>query len=65
MVAIAFLFWFWLMSIYPASSVASFSFLSPVFSVLLGWLILGERVGPSIWGALGLVALGLVLINRR
>ncbi len=64
-VAIAFLFWFWLMSIYPASSVASFSFLSPVFSVLLGWLILGERVGPSIWGALGLVALGLVLINRR
>lgn len=64
-VAIAFLIWFWLMSIYPASGVASFSFLSPVFSVLLGWLILGERVGPSIWIALGLVAVGLVLINRR
>lgn len=64
-VAIAFLIWFWLMSIYPASGVASFSFLSPVFSVLLGWLLLGERVGPSIWIALGLVALGLVFINRR
>lgn len=64
-VALAFLIWFWLMSIYPASGVASFSFLSPVFSVLLGWLILGERVGPSIWGALSLVAVGLVLINRR
>ena len=64
-VAIAFLIWFWLMSIYPASGVASFSFLSPVFSVILGWLLLGERVGPTIWIALGLVAIGLVLINRR
>ncbi|WP_299731409.1 DMT family transporter [uncultured Tateyamaria sp.] len=60
-----FLFWFWLLKIYPASGVASFSFLSPVFSVLLGWLILGEQVGLSIWLALGLVAAGLVLINRR
>lgn len=60
-----FLFWFWLLKIYPASGVASFSFLSPVFSVLLGWLILGERVGFSIWLALALVAAGLFLINRR
>lgn len=60
-----FLFWFWLLKIYPASGVASFSFLSPVFSVLLGWLILGEQIGLNIWAALGLVAVGLVLINRR
>ncbi len=60
-----FLFWFWLMKIYPASGVASFSFLSPVFAVLLGWLILGEEVGLSIWLALCLVAVGLILINRR
>ena len=60
-----FLFWFWLLKIYPASGVASFSFLSPVFSVLLGWLILGERIGLSIWVALALVAVGLVLTNRR
>lgn len=60
-----FLFWFWLLKIYPASGVASFSFLSPVFSVLLGWLILGEQTGLSIWVALALVAFGLVLINRR
>jgi len=31
----------------------------------LGWLLLGEPVGPSLIGALGLVALGLVLINRQ
>ncbi|WP_299041555.1 DMT family transporter [uncultured Tateyamaria sp.] len=60
-----FLFWFFLMKIYPASGVASFSFLSPVFAVVLGWMILGEDISVTIWLALGLVAVGLVLINRR
>lgn len=59
-----FLAWFWLLSIYPASGVASFSFLSPVFSVLLGWLVLGETVSLQVWAALVLVALGIMLINR-
>lgn len=59
-----FLFWLWLLSIYPASGVASFSFLSPVFSAGLGWALLGEQVGPSLIGALALVAAGIVLINR-
>ena len=61
----AFLLWFWIMTIYPASGVASFSFLSPIFSVTLGWLILGEEVGFNLVGALACVALGLVLINRK
>ncbi len=60
-----FLFWFFLLKVYPASGVASFSFLSPVFSVLLGWLILSEQIALSIWLALALVAAGLFLINRR
>ncbi|WP_299356300.1 DMT family transporter [uncultured Shimia sp.] len=64
-VAIGYVFWFWLLTIYPASSVASFSFLSPVLSVLFGWWLLGESVGVSIWAALGLVVLGLMLINRK
>jgi drug/metabolite transporter (DMT)-like permease len=59
-----YLFWFWLLKLYPASGVASFSFLSPVFGVAFGWLILGEQVGLSLLGALFLVAVGLVLINR-
>jgi len=63
-VSAGFVFWLWLLSIYPAASVASFSFLSPVFGVGLGWLLLDETVGWSLLGALGLVALGLVLINR-
>ncbi|WP_137700080.1 DMT family transporter [Marimonas lutisalis] len=60
-----YLFWFFLMKIYPASGVASFSFLSPVFGVVLGWLMLDEAVGPHIIGGLVLVAVGITLINRR
>ncbi len=60
-----YLAWFMLMKIYPASSVASFSFLSPVFAVLMGWGLLGEPIGPQVIGGLALVAVGLTLINRR
>ena len=63
-VTAGFVFWLWLLSIYPASGVASFSFLSPVLSVVLGWLMLGEEVGSSLLISLALVAVGIVLINR-
>ena len=63
-VSAGFIFWLWLLSIYPASGVASFSFLSPVLAVALGWLMLGEEVGPSLLVALVLVAAGIVMINR-
>ncbi len=63
-VSAGFIFWLWLLSIYPASGVASFSFLTPVLAVALGWLLLGEEIGPDLIGALVLVAIGLVLINR-
>ena len=63
--SLGFLAWFWLMSVYPASSVTSFSFLSPVFSVILGWLLLSEDVGLTVWVALALVAAGIYLINRK
>lgn len=59
-----FVFWFWLLKLYPASTVASFSFLSPIFAVGLGALLLGEDVGPGLAGALALVTLGLILANR-
>jgi len=59
-----FLFWFWLLKIYPAAGVASFSFLAPIFGVCFGWLILGEAVGSPLLIALALVCIGLLLINR-
>lgn len=62
--SLGFLVWFWLLTLYPASAVASFSFLSPVFAVLLGWLLLDEHVSLRVWAALLLVAAGITLINR-
>lgn len=63
-VSAGFLFWIWLLTIYRAADVAAFSFLSPVFGILLGWALLGEEIGISILIAGGLVAVGIVLINR-
>jgi drug/metabolite transporter (DMT)-like permease len=53
-----------LLARYPASGVASFSFLTPVFALFLGWAVLGETVGPTILACATLVAIGLILINR-
>ena len=64
-VGVGFLTWFWVLSIYPASNMASFSFLAPIFGVLAAWRILGEDVSILIIGALVLVAIGIVLVNRK
>ena len=64
-VGVGFLTWFWVLSKYPASDVASFGFLAPLFGVLLGWLLLGEELSIWIIVALILVSFGIVLINRK
>jgi drug/metabolite transporter (DMT)-like permease len=64
-VAGGFIGWLYLLSVYPASSVGSFAFLTPVISLCLGWLFLGEDIGPGLLVAAALVGVGLVLINRR
>ena len=63
-VGVGFLSWMWVLSIYPAGAMASFAFLAPVFGVLFGWLILDEALGLRIVGALVLVGIGIVLVNR-
>lgn len=64
-VTAGFVLWFWLIGRYKSSTVASFSFLTPVLSALLGWLVLGEAVPAVTPVALALLVSGLVLINRR
>ena len=63
-VAGGFITWLWLLSVYPAPTVASFSFLTPILAIALGALIFGETVTWAILAAAGLVAAGIVLINR-
>ena len=63
-VAGGFITWLWLLSVYPAPTVASFSFLTPILAIALGALIFGETVTWAILAAAALVAAGIVLINR-
>jgi drug/metabolite transporter (DMT)-like permease len=63
-VAFTYILWFWMMRRYPAAALASFVFLTPVFGVLCGGLVLGEPLSWKIFVALGLIAAGLVIVNR-
>lgn len=63
-VAFTYLLWFWLIRHYPASSLSSFTFLTPAFSVLGGWLILNEPVSWKLFLSLAMVALGIYIVNR-
>ncbi len=64
-VGFGFSLFFWALQRYPAGSMASFSFLAPVFGVVFGWLILSEEITPYILIALTMVCVGVVLVNRK
>lgn len=63
-VAFTYVLWFWLLTRYPAAGLSSFAFLSPVFGVLCGAVLLGEPPTARIFLALGLIAAGLIIVNR-
>ena len=63
--AFSYLVWFWLIRSYPATRLASFTLLTPVFGMLLGALLLGEPITTRLVVALAAVAAGIVLVNRR
>ncbi len=60
-----FITWLWLLSVYPTSTVASFSFLTPILAILLGRVVFGESLSWTLLGAAVLVSAGIVLINRK
>lgn len=62
--AFTYLLWFWLMRRYPAGALTSFAFLTPAFGVLLGGLLLDEPLTVRILLALGLIVIGLIVVNR-
>lgn len=63
-VAFTYILWFWMMRRYPAAGLSSFAFLTPVFGVLLGGLLLDEPLTAKLFLALGLIAVGLIIVNR-
>jgi drug/metabolite transporter (DMT)-like permease len=63
--AFSYLVWFWLVRSYPATKLASFTLLTPVFGLLMGALLLGEPITARLVIALAAVAVGIVLVNRK
>ncbi|MEO8668117.1 MAG: DMT family transporter [Bauldia sp.] len=63
-VVASYLAWFWLLRHYPASRLSAFTFLTPVFAVILGGWLLSEPLSPNLIVALVLVAAGIALVNR-
>lgn len=61
----SYLLWMWLLMRYPAAKMSVFVFLTPVFALLFASLWLGEPVTVNLAIAIGLVGLGLVLVNKR
>ncbi len=61
---VTYLAWFWLIRNYPPSRLASFTFLTPLFGVLAGGLLLNEPITRAMLLALVLVGTGIYLVNR-
>jgi len=61
---ITYLAWFWLVRHYSVSRLASFTFLTPLFGVLSGGILLNEPITGSLLLALALVGAGIYLVNR-
>jgi drug/metabolite transporter (DMT)-like permease len=59
----SYLTWFWLLTRYLANRLAVFSFLTPLFGVLFGVVLLGERMSAQFGIAALLVVAGIMLVN--
>lgn len=61
----SYLTWMWMLRHYPATQMSTFTFLTPVFALVFGVVLLGEPLTLKLVLALVGVALGIVLVSRR
>jgi len=61
---ISYLTWFWLLTRYMASRLSVFSFLTPIFGVTFGVLLLGEHFTLRFMTAAAMVLAGIMLVNK-
>ena len=61
--ALAYLIYYRLIRTVGATRTAMISFIIPLFGVFWGWLVLGEQLSWHAFAALGLIVIGLVLVN--
>jgi drug/metabolite transporter (DMT)-like permease len=63
-VSVTFVIWFAIIKYYSANRVSAFSFLTPLFGVAAGHLVLDEPLTWAFAAAVALVTGGLILVNR-
>ena len=62
-VSVTFLLWFWMVRTYRAGELSALTFLTPIFGVLAGWLLLGEKLSSGFVFAVMCVAAGIAMVN--
>ncbi len=60
-----YLAWMWMLRHYPATQLATFVFLTPVFALVFGVVLLGEALTLQLVLALVGVVVGITLVNQR
>ncbi len=63
-VSVTFVVWFALIVRYSAARLSVFTFLTPLFGVAAGHIVLNEPLTPAFVVAVAFVAGGLLLVNR-
>ena len=61
----SYLAWMWLLRNYPATRISSFTFLTPLFALVFGVLLLKEPLTAQLVLALAGVGIGVLLVNRQ
>lgn len=61
---VTYLAWFWLLTRYLAGPLAVFGFLTPLFGVIAGAVVLAEPLRPAFLVAVAMVGAGIYLVNR-
>lgn len=63
-VSVTFVIWFALVVRYSASRLSAFTFLTPLFGVAAGHLVMGDPITPGFALSVAMVVAGLILVNR-
>ena len=61
----SYLAWMWMLRHYPATQMSTFTFLTPLFALVFGVVLLGEPLTTQLVLALVGVAAGIVLVSRK
>ena len=64
-VSVSFVIWFALIIRYSANRLSAFTFLTPLFGVMMGAVVLSEPLRPAFLVALAMVGAGIWLVNSR